>query len=106
MATCPKCHEEVGGELTAQLTEKATIVFRIAPKDGQLLEAKTVGGMLNAMSGLLAACGKEAGVSTTTLVKSIATDASGAVEITLMTLRLAKGVKESAPADIRHYPEA
>lgn len=93
MSTCPHCHEEMSGEMVAQLTEKSTVTFRIVPQEGQLLEAKTVGGTLNSMSGLLAAIGKDAGIATTTLVKSIATDDGGAVEITLLSLRLAKGVK-------------
>lgn len=97
MTTCPKCDEEISGELVAQLAEKSTVVFRITPKDGQLIAAKTVGGTLNALVDLLAACGKEIGVSTMTMVKSMTTDDSGAVEITLLALRMADGLKKTAP---------
>lgn len=98
MSSCPHCHEQLSGEIVAQFTKKSTMTMRLVPQEGQMLEAKTVGGTLNALSGLLAACGKEAGVSTITLVKSIATDADGAVEITLLSMRLAKGLKDGGPA--------
>lgn len=96
MTTCPKCREEVGGDLVAQLTKEATVIFRVTPTEGQLLDAKTVGGTLSAFVGLMAVTGKAVGVTTTTLVKSITTDADGAVEFTLVSVRTAKGLKGDA----------
>ncbi|MBP2301548.1 hypothetical protein [Azospirillum picis] len=98
MTACPKCHEELDGELIAQMTEKSIVGFRVVPNEGELLTAETVGGAIANMQKLLSAVSKEVGISTTVLVKSVATDEAGAVDVQLLVMRLAKGVRKSRGA--------
>ncbi len=89
--SCPHCDGELSLGFVAQLTEKSRLSMRLVPAEGQLLQAKTLGGTLIEFANLLAAIGDGLDLTSTVCVENVTTDADGAITITVIAARLEKG---------------
>lgn len=81
---CPHCAAELDLHMVERVKDNARVSLRIVPEPGAMLHAKTVGGQINAMSGLLTACAREAGADMAVFVERLETDADGAITIGFM----------------------
>jgi hypothetical protein len=83
---CPNCGEKLSFEMVGKLMADSRMSFCIAPHEGELLSAKTVGKSLAALEGIFVACGDELGVKTQMLVEGMTFD-KGAVKFNLLLAR-------------------
>jgi hypothetical protein len=74
-------------ELVARATKESTVRWKISPHPGELIDAGTVGGSLEAMARLLTAVGRDAKVPTVVLVKSVSSGDDGSIEFDLVVMR-------------------
>lgn len=78
---CPHCGAELYGEWLAELPDETdlTLVFQVA--EGQMIQAKTLAGVVGSFDDLQAAIGDSFGANTSTLIKKLET-VNGDVHIT------------------------
>jgi hypothetical protein len=86
---CPHCSERLGLEFVSKLKDTHRISFSIAPKPGEMICAKTLGGTTTQFGKLLEAIGKDLGAKTQVLVERIATDETGQHFIHCLITRVA-----------------
>lgn len=79
---CPNCGTELWGEFEAQLPEATDLTLVIQVAEGQMIQAKTLSGVVKEFDAMQRAIGKELGAKTTTLIKSLTTSDAGAISIT------------------------
>lgn len=76
----------------AKLSSESRLSMRLAPAAGQMLQAKTLGGTLTEFANLLEALGEPYGLKSEVLVESVQTDSDGGITITVLALRVEKGI--------------
>lgn len=86
--SCPHCGEDLGLEVVTQVKDKSRLVLSIAPKDGELLAAEHVGGMLTQMHKLLAAVSRSLGARSATMLERIDTADDGTLRFHLLVARV------------------
>jgi hypothetical protein len=91
-AECPHCGEPFAIEFMASLPEQTCLTFVIQVAEGQLIQAKTLAGVVDAFDGMQRAIGKEAGYKTTTLIKALETE-DNELRITFMICNAASGME-------------
>lgn len=82
---CPHCKEFV--QLTAIEDDDAGLTMEITPNEGQLLDARTVGGFITDTAKLMAATCKDAMIRTKTFVQSMETDADGKLRVRFLVTK-------------------
>lgn len=82
---CPNCAHEAELEECSKLDAENSVHFKLYPKPGSLMTAKTVGGTLSALEGLLRALAKEHNMKADVLVESVSTE-NGAIDFALRIL--------------------
>lgn len=87
---CPRCGEGLHITAASVVDNKQRLTWSIHPKEGDLLQAKTVGGTLARMDELLRACAKEDGGNVRCYVERVYTDEAGAVHFDLAVLPVVK----------------
>ena len=78
---CPHCKKAI--EIRTLEDEDSGLTITLEPKKGQMIHAETIGGVLKATAQLLRAVGKEKKVNCSTMVRSMKTNKSGKIEISL-----------------------
>ncbi len=96
--TCPSCQAEIACELEAVLPEETSLTFVFQIEPGQMIQAKTLSGVVGAFDDMQRAIGEEVGVTTTTLIEKLET-ADNEIRITFRIANQPASGIEAAPAD-------
>ncbi|MCW2242228.1 hypothetical protein [Azospirillum canadense] len=78
-AKCPNCGVEFSPEFVTDATKDSRFAMSFHPKDGSLMQAKTIGRSLAALDGLMKAVSKEVGAKSEVLIEKIETAEDGAI---------------------------
>ena len=95
---CPEC--EASLEMVSLCDEDSGLTMILEPDPGQLLQAKTIGGVLSNLHDLFVEIGKEQGVKVDTLVRGLNSNAEGKIEI---SLTIAK--RERVQPELKRCPD-
>jgi hypothetical protein len=72
--TCPSCGETLHADIVAELAEEVDLTFVMQIAHGQMIQAKTLAGVVDSFDKMQKAIGKEVGCKTTTLIKALETE--------------------------------
>jgi hypothetical protein len=90
---CPHCGGELGFAVMSKLMDESRMSFSLHPHPGELLNARSVGGAIEAMDKLLTAIGKDLDAKVAVLIEGLSYN-NGSIQIDLLVARHDPGVKQ------------
>lgn len=83
---CPHCSGVIKGSIAQALVSKATYTMTIKPgSDGELIQAHTLGGVIQELGNLMASIWKDIGVKGLTSVRNLSMAEDGSISVTILS---------------------
>jgi hypothetical protein len=86
---CPHCEAELSMEFVASVPKETRLSFTIGVKEGERVNAATLGGVITSFGELLQAVGESFDTSLVALIDSIETLGDGALQINFLVVQAA-----------------
>lgn len=84
---CPHCGEMLSVEFMAEVPKETRLSFRITPKQGEKINAQTLGGVIESFGKLLESVGKHMDARVVALIDSIETLPDGTLQTNYLIVR-------------------
>lgn len=97
--TCPHCSGVLDGKISQALVENATYTMTIKPgPDGTLIQAHTLGGVIQELGNLMAAIWNDIGVKGVTSVQGVSMAEDGSISVTILSTPVVDQTSKSEAA--------
>lgn len=97
--TCPHCSGELDQTISQALVDSATYTMTIRPgPEGKLIQAHTLGGVIQELGNLMAAIWKDIGVKGITSVKGVSMAEDGSISVTILSTPVVDRTSKSEAA--------
>jgi hypothetical protein len=87
---CPKCAEPISIDIVTKALDESSLSFSYKPGKGELMDVDSVMGSVSAAAKLLQSIGKQMGVATRVMLKSVSTLPEGELKFDLLITRTEK----------------
>ena len=85
---CPNCNVELHGDFRAEILKKHRVSIKITPGKGSLMEATSIGKIIELSAKLFKSVNKDLDVKVVVFVEKISSDDAGEVTVDFLISRL------------------